>query len=171
VTTQALDILYGLNTNPNTSALVQSIYDARPFLTDIARMSHTLNILGLLSAIPANVAGGLQFLKLMQQQDVLGKLNKAAGSADGKLGVVKRLHPKLKMAFVHAILNDIVIAGATWNWYSRRGNVMNAPSGLNVLVSAITAPILGFAVYLGGKMVFDYGVGVNLRRYWSSKEE
>lgn len=100
-----------------------------------------------------------------------GKLNKAAGSSDGKLGVVKRLHPKLKMAFVHAILNDIVIAGATWNWYSRRGNVMNAPSGLNVLVSAITAPILGFAVYLGGKMVFDYGVGVNLRGYWSSKEE
>jgi len=133
-------------------------------------MSHVLNIFGLLAAIPANVAGGLQFLKLAKQQDVPAKL-KAAGSADEKLRVAKRVHPKLKTAFVHALLNNIVIVGAAWNWYSRRRNVMNAPRGLNVLVSAITAPILGFAAYLGGKLVFDYGVGVNLRGYWSSSEE
>ena len=169
MTTQALDILYGLTTHPSTSALAHSIYDARPFLADIARASHALNILGLLSAIPAAVAGGLQFLKLVQRQDVPGKL-KAAGSADEKLHVAKRLHPKVKTAFVHAVLNDIVVIGAAWNWYSRRRNVMNAPSGLNVLVSVVTAPILGFAAFLGGKMVFDYGVGVNLRGSWKKEE-
>jgi uncharacterized membrane protein len=170
LTTQALDILYGLTMYADTSSFNQSIYDARPFLTDIARMSHTLNILGLVTAIPATVAGGLQFVKLVQQQDVPGKL-KDAGSADEKLGVAKRLHPKVKTAFLHAILNDIVIVGAVWNWYSRRRNVMNVPSGVNVLVSAVSAPLLGFAAFLGGKLVFDYGVGVSLRRYWSSKEE
>jgi hypothetical protein len=69
--------------------------------------------------IPATVAGGLQCLKLLQQRDVSGKL-KAAASTDEKLGVARHLHPKLKRAFVHAILNDIVIAGAAWNWYMRR---------------------------------------------------
>jgi uncharacterized membrane protein len=116
--------------------------------------------------IPATGAGGLQCLKLLQQQDVSGKL-KAATSTDEKLGVARRLHPKLKMAFVPAILNDIVIAGAAWNWYMRRRNMMNAPSGLNVLISVVTAPILGVAAYLGGKMVFGYGVGVKR----SSEEE
>jgi hypothetical protein len=101
--------------------------------------------------IPATVAGGLQCLKLLQQRDVSGKL-KAAASTDEKLGVARHLHPKLKMAFVHAILNDIVIAGAAWNWYMRGGSY--APSGLNVLISVVTAPILGVAAYLGGKMIF-----------------
>jgi uncharacterized membrane protein len=133
-------------------------------------MSYTLNILGLLAAIPVTAAGGLQFLKLIQQQDVPGKL-KAAESPDEKLQVAKQLHPKTKTAVLHVILNHIVVAGAVWNWYTRRTYVTHAPSELNVLVSAVTAPILGLAVFLGGKLVFDYGVGVNLGGNKSSKRE
>jgi len=165
MTTQALDILYGLSTYNSTSSLVQSVYNTRPLLSDIGRMSYALNTIGILTSIPANVTGGL-----IKQQDLFTKL-KAAQSADEKMGVLKNMHPKLKTAFVHAILNDIVIAGAVWNWYSRSGNAMNAPTWVNVLISAVTAPILGFAVFLGGKMVFDYGVGVGFGRYRDSKEE
>jgi len=162
LTTQALDILYGLTTNSSTSALVQSVCDARPYLTDIARTSYVSNILGVVTAIPAVVTGGLQFVKLMRRNDVPAKF-KAAGSVNEKLDVAKRLHPKLKTAWLHAFLNDIVVVGLAWNWYSRRTNAMYAPGGLNVLVSAATAPMLGFAAFLGGKLVFDYGVGINLR--------
>ena len=133
-------------------------------------MSYALNALGVLTAIPANVAGGLQFLKLVKQHQVLGKL-KAAQSTDEKLNVIKGVHPKVKIAFVHALLNNVVTAGAVWNWVSRSGNEMNSPSWVNILVSAVTAPVLALAVLLGGKMVFDYGVGVSFGRHGSSKEE
>ena len=133
-------------------------------------MSYALNALGVLTSIPANVAGGLQFVKLVKQHQVLGKL-KAAQSPDERMNVIKNVHPKVKTAFVHALLNDVVIAGAVWNWSSRSGNAMNAPTWVNVLVSAVTAPVLAFAILLGGKMVFDYGVGVSFGRYESSKEE
>jgi uncharacterized membrane protein len=170
VTSQALDILYGLSTNSSTASLVQSVYDTRPLLSDIGRMSYALNTLGVLTAIPTTVAGGLQFVKLVKQHQVLDKL-KTAQSADEKLSVLKNVHPKLRIAFVHALLNDVVIAGAVWNWSSRSGNALNAPSWVNVLVSAVTAPFLVCAVLLGGKMVFDYGVGVAFGRQGSSKEE
>ena len=165
-----MDVLYGLSTNNSTASLVQSVYDTRPLLSDIGRMSYALNALGVLTAIPATVAGGLQFVKLVKQHQVLGKL-KAAQSPDERMNVIKNVHPKVKTAFVHALLNDVVIAGAVWNWSSRSGNAMNAPTWVNVLVSAVTAPVLAFAILLGGKMVFDYGVGVSFGKYGSSKEE
>jgi len=133
-------------------------------------MSYALNALGVLTAIPANVAGGVQFLKLVKQHKVVGKL-KAAQSTDEKLNVIKNVHPKVKIAFVHALLNNIVTAGAVWNWFSRSGNEMNSPTWVNILISALTAPVLALAVLLGGKMVFDHGVGVSFGRQGSSKEE
>jgi len=133
-------------------------------------MSYTLNTLGVLTAIPAVVTGGLQFQKLLKQHQVLDKL-KTAKSKEEKLNVIKNVHPKVKTAFVHALLNDIIVVGAVWSWYSRTGNEMNAPTWLNILVSAATAPVLAFVVFLGGKMVFDYGVGVRVVRQGSSKEE
>lgn len=170
MTSQALDILYGLSTHNATSNLVQSIYDTRPLLSDISRTSYALNTVGLLTSIPAQVAGGVQFLKLINQQNVLGKL-KAARTADEKLSVIKDVHPRVKIAFVHAVLNDIVLASAVWNWSSRRGNASNAPTWVNVLISAVTAPLLGVAMFLGGKMVFDYGTGVSFGRSQRSKQE
>ena len=133
-------------------------------------MSYALNALGVLTSIPANVSGGLQLYKLVKEHQVFGKL-KAAQSTEEKLNVIKNVHPKVKAAFVHGLLNDIVIAGAVWNWWSRSGNAMNEPTWVNVLVSAVTAPILACSILLGGKMVFDYGVGVTFGRQGSSKEE
>jgi uncharacterized membrane protein len=133
-------------------------------------MSYALNSLGVLTSIPAHVTGVLQLHKLVKQHQVLEKL-KAAQSTDEKLNVIKNVHPKVKTVFAHAFLNNVVIVGAAWNWWSRSGNAMNAPAWVNVLVSAVTAPILAFAIFLGGKMVFDYGVGVTFGRQGSSKEE
>jgi uncharacterized membrane protein len=133
-------------------------------------MSYALNALGVLTSIPATVTGGLQLVKLVKQHQVLDKL-KAAQSTDEKLNVIKNVHPKVKTAFVHALLNDVVIAGSVWNWSSRSGNAMNAPTWVNVLVSTVTASILTLSILLGGKMVFDYGVGVTFGRQGSAKEE
>jgi uncharacterized membrane protein len=73
---------------------------------------------------------------------------------------VKRFHPKLKYAFVHGLINDLVVFAAGYNWWTRRSAAMNASSGTNVLVSAIGFILLSISGYLGAEMVYVYGVGV-----------
>jgi len=162
---QAFDIVYGLTTHTATSSFAKSVYDVTPFLSDIARLSHFLNILGLIAAVPATVTGGLEFYKLLQRQDVPEKL-KYGDSAE----VAKKSHPKLKVAFTHAILNDIIVAAAAYNWWTKSQTKASAPEELNILISALALPALAFSGYLGGKMVYEYGVGVNLKGAWGSKK-
>jgi uncharacterized membrane protein len=147
-------------------------------MTDIGRLSYLLNIFGLITAVPAVITGGLQFFALLQRQDVPAKLknaasdsNDAATKAKASASVVKRSHPKIKVAFAHAVLNDLVLAGAAYNWWSKSTAKAFAPTDLNVLISAATAPLLGYAGYLGGKLVYGYGVGVDMRGTWGSKKD
>jgi len=166
MTAQAADIVYGLTTHGATSAFTKSVYDVTPYLGDIARFSQFLNILGLITAIPATITGGLEFYKLLQRQDVPAKLKNGDSTE-----VAKKSHPKLKVAFTHAILNDIIIAAAAYNWWTKSQTKAAAPEGLNILISALSLPALAFSGYLGGKMVYEYAVGVNLRGAWSTKKD
>jgi uncharacterized membrane protein len=168
-TAQILDIVYGLTTNPRTSAFMKTRFDATAYTTDIVRLSYLINMLGVLSAIPAIISGGLELAKLLNARSVPSKLKKA----DDKAAVAKKVHPKVKFAFTHAIMMDIVVAGAGYNWYTRRSTAVNAPGDINVLISALTLPLFGAAGYLGGLLVQEYGVGVNVRAYWggAAKEE
>jgi uncharacterized membrane protein len=166
---QTCDIIYGVFTHPATTKLAANVYDASPFLTDIGRLGHLFNIIGLVTAIPAVLTGGVELFKLLQRQDMPAKLkNASAGatkeSAEQTLSVAKRAHPKVKVAFLHAAAADLVVAGAAYNWYTKRGAAAVAPNDVNVMVSAATALLLALTGVLGGKMVFDHGVGVDARR-------
>jgi len=152
----ALDILYGLSTHPSSSKLVASIYDTAPFLGDIARFSYYLSILGIVTGIPAILTGGAQLMEMLKRQDLANKLQKS----QNKAATVQKMHPKLKIAFLHAAMNDVAILGTGYNWWTRRTIAGNAPADTNVYISAGLLFSLLFSAFLGGKLVYEHGVGV-----------
>lgn len=152
----ALDIGYGLSTHPSTAKLVASIYDTAPFLGDVARFSYYLSILGIVTGIPAVLTGIQQLLGMLKKQDLANKLQKS----QNKTATVQKMHPKLKIAFLHAALNDVAIVGTGYTWWARRSIAGNAPTETGVLVSAGLLFSLLFSAFLGGKLVYEHGVGV-----------
>jgi uncharacterized membrane protein len=151
-----MDILYGLSTHPQTASWVRKAYDPTPYLGEMARFSYLTNTLGVAMAIPAILTGAMELLALIKRQDLLNKLQKSGDKAD----VAKRMHWKVKVGFAHAVLNDIGIFAAGFNWWTRRSTAGNAPTDVNVVVSSVCLPLLMLAASLGGMLVYDYGVGV-----------
>jgi len=151
-----LDIVYGLATLPATAGFVRNTYNIAPFLGEISRFSHYLNILGLITAVPAVVTGGIELLAMIKKQDLANKLQKS----QNKSSTVQRMHPKLKIGFVHAALNDVAVFGSGYNWWTRSSAAGYAPSDLNVLLSLAMLLFISASGYLGGMMVYEYGVGV-----------
>ncbi|TID16430.1 hypothetical protein E2P81_ATG11857 [Venturia nashicola] len=152
----ALDILYGLSTHPSSAKIVASIYDTAPFLGDMARSSYYLSLLGVITGIPAILSGGQQLMGMLKKQDMANKLQKS----QNKSATVQKMHPKLKIAFLHAALNDVAIVGTGYHWWTRRAIAGNAPTETGVLVSAGLFFSLLFSAFLGGKLVYEHGVGV-----------
>ena len=70
------------------------------------------------------------------------------------------MNPTVRVGVAHGLLNDIALAASAFNWWTRRNRPGLEPSGLNVLLSAAMLPALMFSAYLGGSMVYKYGVGV-----------
>lgn len=155
----ALDILYGLTTHNATSGLVNSFYDVTPYLTDISKASYYMNMLGFLTAIPAVMSGGQQLVQMIKRQDLASKIKKSDVGT-----VANKMHPKMKLGFMHAALNDVGIIASGYTWYARRPVVAMLPGDAGVLLSAVLLPTLMFSSYLGGQMVYKYGVGVNTRK-------
>jgi len=68
---------------------------------------------------------------------------------------------KAQVGVLHALVNDISVFGAAYNWWTRRNAMGLRPDATNVVVSsALAAPITLFAAYLGGKLVYELGTGV-----------
>lgn len=93
---------------------------------------------------------------MLKRQDLANKLQKS----QNKAATVQKMHPKLKIGFLHAALNDVAIVGTGYNWWTRRATAGNAPADANVYVSAGLLFSLLFSAFLGGKLVYDHGVGV-----------
>jgi len=151
-----LDVGYGLTTHSSTASLTKSIYDATPFLGEMARFSYYLSILGLITAIPAVISGGIELMGLLKRQDLAAKLQKS----QNKAATVQKMHPKMKIAFAHAALMDASVAGTAYNWWTRSTAAQNAPATVNIYISGALLMTLLFSASLGGKLVYDHGVGV-----------
>ena len=67
--------------------------------------------------------------------------------------------PIKKTAVTHMGVNLLVVAIYACNAWLRRGNPQDLQ--LPVIMSAVTIVMLLFSGWLGGKMVFEAGVGVN----------
>jgi hypothetical protein len=57
---------------------------------------------------------------------------------------------KAQVGALHAVINDVTVIGAAFNWWS----------DTNILISSVIAlPATMFAAYLGGSLVYVYGMG------------
>ena len=104
-------------------------------------LSYYANILTILSALPAISTGALELMPVIKRDGFSSK--------------------KAQVGVMHALINDITVLGAAFNWWSRRSHAEVLPSGLNVLVSTVLAvPASLFAAYLGGSLVYVHGMGI-----------
>lgn len=67
---------------------------------------------------------------------------------------------KVRKVVVHAGLNDVALIAAIYQIVSKNKRVGFMPSGGNVMVSLLMLVGVGYAAYLGGGLVYEYGVGV-----------
>jgi uncharacterized membrane protein len=104
------------------------------------------------------LTGVQQLLGMIKRQDLSNKLQKSKN----KSATVQKMHPKMKIAFLHAALNDIAVFGSVYNWWSRRSVTGYAPSDTNVLLSVNMLIAMWASGWLGGLMVYEYGVGVTM---------
>lgn len=61
---------------------------------------------------------------------------------------------------IHALLNDVAVAGAFYNFWTRSKVEGYLPDGVNALVSSVLLGGVIFSAYLGGSLIYKHGVGV-----------
>lgn len=104
-------------------------------------LSYYSTILTLLTAIPAVITGALELQPVIARDGFSSK--------------------KAQTGVIHALINDVALFGAAYNWWVRRTSTGFVPDTTNVAISAALAiPTSFFAAYLGGHLVYQYGMGV-----------
>jgi uncharacterized membrane protein len=142
--TGALDALYFASNHPTTAKPVLAAFqtlDIQLAPSTFPILSYYATILVLLTSIPAILSGASELMPVIKRDGI--------SSAKAKTGIA------------HAMVNDIAVFGTAYNWWTRRTAIGFRPDGTNVLVSAALAiPASFFAAYLGGQLVYQYGMGV-----------
>jgi len=64
------------------------------------------------------------------------------------------------MTLTQGGLNDLVIAGAIYNWLQERNVPEFRPAGHQVVLSAVLMAVQMYAAYLGGDLIYAHGVSV-----------
>ncbi|EUC43560.1 hypothetical protein COCMIDRAFT_38497 [Bipolaris oryzae ATCC 44560] len=102
--------------------------------------SYYLTILTIAFSVPAVMTGASQLMPLIKRDGLNSR--------------------KAKIAIAHAAINDVTVVAAALNWWTRRSRPMFEPTGTNILASCMLAlPATLFAAHLGGKLVYNYGMG------------
>lgn len=153
-----LDLLHFVTST--TTLVPTSITSLLPSQPTLALTSHYSLILGLGTGVIAIGSGIIELIKMMQHSGLY--------EADGKT-----VRPKMKIALLHAGMNDVGWALALYSWYVRRGagglglekvggGVPAAPAMVNVVIAALSLPALAYSASLGGVLVYNYGVGLSM---------
>lgn len=172
-----LDAVYFLSRHGATSTYVASACMMPPILPPIAIPPHPLTlrhivksldialspatfpilsyyttIITLLFAVPAIATGAYEFMPVLQRDGLSSK--------------------KAKVGVLHALMSDVCILTAAYNWWTRRQTPGFVPSGTNILLSAVVAlPVTIWAASLGGSLVFVYGMGLGSGKAKSKKSQ
>jgi hypothetical protein len=93
---------------------------------------------------------------MVKNQDLASKLEKS----QNKTQTVQKMHPKMKVGFLHAALNDACVAGSVYSWWTRSSQPNYAPDDIALIISGVSFLALNLSGYLGAVMVYDHGVGV-----------
>ncbi|KAH8758085.1 hypothetical protein BGZ57DRAFT_527717 [Hyaloscypha finlandica] len=122
----------------------------RENLSTLSILGYASNVLGIITSIPAVLTGGAELYAMIQGNGLYQTSEKGE----------KVLVPKVKIALLHAGLNDLVVAGAVFNWLQERNVADFRPAGYQVVMSAILMAVQMYAAYLGGELIYAHGVGV-----------
>ncbi|KAF2001957.1 hypothetical protein P154DRAFT_463523 [Amniculicola lignicola CBS 123094] len=152
--TGALDTAYILSTHPSTSKAMVSLLNYADIAiqpTAFPMLSYYTTILTILFSVPAVISGALEFMPVIKRDGISSK--------------------KAQAGVLHALVNDITVLGAVFNWWTRRNTANFVPDSTNVLVSSVLGvPATFFAAYLGGQLVYQYGMGVGRGRSTAGKK-
>jgi uncharacterized membrane protein len=103
-------------------------------------LSYYSTILTILFTLPAVMTGVAQLAPVIQRDGFSSK--------------------KAKVGALHALINDVALFATIYNWWTRSQQVGFTPSGTNVFVSsALALPMTMYSAYLGGSLVYEYGMG------------
>ncbi|KAF2449509.1 hypothetical protein P171DRAFT_379473 [Karstenula rhodostoma CBS 690.94] len=142
--TGVLDAVYLASVTPATSGTVATVFKTLDIAIPASlfpTLSYYSTILTLLTAIPAVISGAFELQPIIARDGL--------GSKKAQAGVM------------HALINDLALFGAAYNWWVRRSTTGFVPDTTNVAISATLAlPASFFAAYLGGQLVYQYGMGV-----------
>nr|XP_031859241.1 uncharacterized protein CI109_005269 [Kwoniella shandongensis]KAA5526313.1 hypothetical protein CI109_005269 [Kwoniella shandongensis] len=124
----------------------------------IPSLAHYSAAAGVITAIPAIITGLGEGYELIRAQYLIkGSWTKLFDDAWNMKDEGGR---KVKMTVKHASLNDIVVGLAAWNWYRGYAYPNQPLPRINILLGAIAIPGLFYSAMLGGKLVYEYAVGV-----------
>jgi uncharacterized membrane protein len=103
-------------------------------------LSYYSTILTILTTLPAVVTGIIQLSPVIQRDGFKSK--------------------KAKVGAMHALLNDVALFATIYNWWTRSQQIGFTPNTTNVLISsALALPVTMYSAYLGGSLVYEYGMG------------
>jgi len=157
-----LDILYALTTTWVRPAFLTTRFAGPSTLLDITRLSYFLLCAGLIATVPAIMSGNIQLVGMIKKNG--GPWEKDAAGKQKSTMV-----PRIKATITHALVNDVVFVANLYSWYLRKDkagavNLGKVPTETNLIISAVLLPFLLFSAKIGGTLVFNHGVGLNLGR-------
>ena len=157
-----LDVLYALTTTWVKPEFLTTRFSSPSTLLDITRLSFFLLRAGLLTTIPAIMSGNIQLVGMI-------KKNGGPWEKDAQGKPKSTMVPRIKACITHAIIMDLVFVANIYSWYIRKDkegavNLGNVPSETNMIISAVLLPFLMMSAKIGGSLVYNHGVGLNLGR-------
>ncbi|EXJ68809.1 uncharacterized protein A1O5_07740 [Cladophialophora psammophila CBS 110553] len=157
-----LDILYALTAVYVKPDFLTTRFGSHSTLVDITRLSYFLLCAGLITTVPAIMSGNIQLVGMI-------KKNGGPWEKDAQGKQKNTMVPRIKACITHAIINDLVFAVNLYSWYLRKDkegavNLGKTPTQTNIIISAILLPALMASAKIGGTLVFNHGVGLNLGR-------
>ncbi|WWC66123.1 uncharacterized protein I206_100023 [Kwoniella pini CBS 10737] len=134
----------------------KSILPPRATLNTLAYYSAGL---GVISALPAIITGLGEAYELIRKEYIQkGKdWNKVIDSAWNMKDTGGR---KIKMTIKHASMNDLVVGLAGYNWYRGAYYPGQKLPQITLLLNAIALPALLYSAMLGGRLVYEYAMGI-----------
>jgi uncharacterized membrane protein len=103
--------------------------------------SYFLTLAALFTAVPAVLSGGQQAVGMISSRGLKAR--------------------SVQTTLLHAVLMDVAIAGAAYNWYSRKDVTGFMSEKINLAISGATLLAVLYSSSLGGKLVYEHGIGVS----------
>ncbi|KAK5047134.1 hypothetical protein LTR84_007077 [Exophiala bonariae] len=136
--TCGLDLLDGLNADSFAVKALKSDID-------ITKGAYYLQVLGLITAIPAIVTGFTSTTQIALSQGVIEKQT-------------KNLRPKFVKTFFHSLASTIAVLGNLGIWYcGRSAGKKLEPVALGIETALCVLMFIG--ANIGGTLVFTHGMG------------